>query len=115
MAGIYLPSKDPDDVEPYFVVWCSEDGTNDGGTSDDGELQSATISSVAWTVATGITKDSENEDAVTIDGVSYSANTVATIWLSGGTAGTTYSIICKIVTSDSRTLSQTIVIPVEER
>ena len=114
MTDILLPSKDPDDVEPYYVVWCSEDNTNDGSVDDTGELQGATISSVTWTVPDGITKDSENEDQVVIAGITYAVNTVCTIWLSSGVAGTTYSIECKITTSDSRTLTQTIVIPVEE-
>ena len=112
MTGKYLPSKDPDSIEPYFVVWCDKDGTNTGAAGDDGELQGATISTVTWTVPTGITKVSDNKDAITINGVSYAASTVCTIWLSGGTAGTDYSLGCKIVTSDSRTLDQTIVIPV---
>ena len=109
-----LPSKDPDAVEPYFIVWCDVDGTNDGTAGDSGELQGATISTTTWTVPTGITKDSENESAVTIAGVSYGINTVATIWLSGGTANTDYSIECQITTSDSRTLDKTIIIPVRE-
>lgn len=112
----YKPSKDPDDTEPYFIVWCSKDGTNDGSTSDDGELQSDTISSSTWTVASGITKDSDNTDAITIAGISYSANTVATIWLSGGTADTDYDLTNTITTSGSpaRTLSKTITVPVRE-
>jgi len=104
---IVLDAKDPDAVEPYFIVWCDADGTNDGSTADDGELQSATISTVTWTVPTGITQDSANTNSVTINGITYDANTVATIWLSGGTDGTDYDIECKITTSDSRTLVQT--------
>lgn len=116
MTGSILPAKDPSDVEPYFVVWCDlSTGTNDGGTSDDGELQGATISTSAWTVQTGITKDKDDTDAVTIGAVSYGANTVATIWLSIGTAGTDYTLVNKIVTSDARTLSKTIIVPVKER
>lgn len=111
--AIILPAKDPDAVEPYFIVWCDEgDGTNDGSSSDGGELQGATISTVTWTVPTGITKDSETEDAVTIKGVSYDANTVTTIWLSSGTPRVEYEFQCVITTSDSRTLTQSIVIPV---
>ena len=107
-----LPSKDPDNVEPYFIVWCDKDGTNDGSTGDSGELQGATIATATWTVPTGITKASDNKNAVTIAGVSYSANTVATVWLSGGTANTDYDCLCRVVTSDSRTLDKTITIPV---
>ena len=110
--SIELPPKDPDNVEPFFVVWCDEDGTNDGSAADDGELQGATISTVTWTVPTGITKDSSNQSAVTINGVTYGINTVATVWLSGGAAETDYDLECKITTSDSRTLVQTITIPV---
>lgn len=114
--AIILPSKDPDAVEPYFVVFCSLDGTNDGSATDDGELQGADISSVTWTIPTGIIKDSQNQDSVTIDAVTYDANTVATIWLSSGTDETDYPLDCKIVTNESpaRTLPQTVIIPVRE-
>lgn len=110
----FLPSKDPDDIEPYFVVWCDKDGTNSGAVADDGELQGATISTSTWTVPSGITKASDNTDAVTINGVSYGANTVATIWLSSGTNNTDYEIVNKITTSDGRTLSKSITIPVRQ-
>ncbi len=104
--------KDPNSVEPFYIIWCSPDNTNDGSISDTGELQSATISTTDWTVPTGLTKDSENESSVTIKGVTYDANTVACIWLSSGTDGTSYDVACKITTSDSRTLEHTITIMV---
>jgi len=110
-----LPAKDPNSIEPYFIVWCDEDGTNDGGATDNGELQGATISTATWTVPTGITKTSDNTSAVTIQGVSYAINTVATIWLSGGTDGTDYECLCRITTSDSRTLDKTITIRVRSQ
>ena len=109
----YWPSKDPNAVEPYFVVWCDKTGTNVSG--DDGELQGATIATAVWTVPTGITAASSNISAVTIDGISYAASTVATVWLTGGTVNTQYSINCRITTSDSRTLDQTCVLNVEEQ
>ena len=105
-----LPPKDPNAVEPYYIVWCDKDGTNDGTANDDGELQSATISTVAWTVPTSITEDSHNQNAVTIRGVSYGANTVACIWLSAGTVGVDFDLLCRIVTSDSRTLDKTMTV-----
>ena len=108
-----LPAKDPDNVEPYHIVWCDKDGTNDGSTTDSGELQSATISTSAWTVPSGITEDSNNTAAITIAGVSYGANTVATIWLSGGTAGNVYELTNQITTSDSRTLDKSICVRVK--
>ena len=106
--------KDPNSVEPFYVVWCSEDNTNDASTDDTGELKSATISTSTWTVPTGITKDSDVKTAVTVQGVTYAANTVATIWLSSGTAGTDYEVVNRIVTSDSRTLDHTIIIKCRE-
>lgn len=112
-----MPAKDPNSVEPYFVVWCSPDGVNNGSVDDNGELQGETISTVTWTVPDGITKDSDNKSAVTIHGVNYSVNTVCTIWLSGGTDGRNYDIACKIVTSGNpaRTLEKTIRIPVRHQ
>lgn len=108
-----MPAKDPDSVEPYFIIWCDlDDGTNTGAATDTGELQGATISTATWTVPTGITKNSNNQNAVTINGVSYGANTVCTVWLSGGTVDTDYTLSCKITTSDSRTLDKSIIIPV---
>ena len=113
----YAPSKDPNNIEPYFFIWCSKkSGLNSGAAADTGELQGATIASYTVTVPTGITKNSDNKSAVTIKGVSYGANTVVTVMLSGGTAGTEYSVNCRIVTSDSpaRTLDATMIIPVQE-
>lgn len=115
MAFVFAPEKDPNSVEPYFVVWCDKDGTNDGSTSDDGELQGATISTVTWTIPSGITKDTSNQGAVTIKGVSYGVNTVATVWLSSGTDGTDYTLACKITTSDSRTLEKSFIVPVRSQ
>ncbi len=84
--------KDPDAVLDYgfdFTSWL-----------DIGE----TISSVTWVVPSGITKDSEVTGTVTVK-----------VWLSGGTAGTTYSIAAKIVTTDSRTDERTMDIKVVDR
>ena len=106
--------KDPDSVESFFVVWSSKDATNDASVDDSGELQSATISTSTWTVPVGITKDSDNKGAVTIQAVVYAINTVATIWLSGGVAGVDYALVNQITTSDSRTLDHTIIIQVRE-
>lgn len=113
MAIIPVPSKDPNNVEPYHFIWCDRDGTNDGSASDNGELQGATISSFTITVTSGITVDSSNKNAVTIRGISYSVNTVVTVWLSGGTVGASYDVLCRVVLSDGRTLDQTIRVPVE--
>jgi hypothetical protein len=109
------PTKDPNNVEPYFFIWCSKKtGLNDGSASDTGELQGATITSYTVTVPAGITKDSDNKSAVTIHGVNYAISTVVTVWLSGGTDGTDYDVLCRIVTNETpaRTLDATMTIPV---
>lgn len=114
----YVESKDPNSVEPYFFIWCDEDGTNTGADNDKGVLQGATISTSTTTV-TNATEDSENLNAVTLsdaDGnhVSYDANTVVTVWISGGTVNTNITVHNRITTSDSRTLDKTMIIPVKE-
>ena len=62
----------------------------------------------------GITKDSDNKSSVTIAGITYAINTVATVWLSGGVAGTDYALINQIDTSGNRTLDHTILIKVRD-
>lgn len=85
--------KDPNAVLDYVLDW----GENYLATGE-------TINSVVWTVATGITKDSDSK-----------TDTTTTIWLSGGTALTSYTIACKIVTSQSRTDERTFTVQVENR
>ncbi len=85
--------KDPNAVLDYVIDW----GENYLATGE-------TISSVVWTVDTGITKDSVSK-----------TDTTATIWLSGGTAGENYDIACKIVTNQSRTDERTFTVQVEQR
>lgn len=63
-----------------------------------------TITSRVVTVPTGITKDSDTEAAGKV-----------TVWLSGGTAGMSYSVACKIVTSAGRTDERTIWVQVADR
>ena len=84
--------KDPDAVLDYAFDWTE--------WLEDGD----TISSHTVTVDTGITKDSDNESSGTV-----------TTWLSGGIAGTDYTIACKITTSAGRTDERSIVIHCEER
>jgi hypothetical protein len=104
--------KAPYDIDKWHMLWCNLDGTNDGGTSDDGKLQGETISSSAWTLDTGITEEDSNTDAATISGVSYSADTISTIKISGGDPGTDYQMTNRITTSGGRTLDNTVTIHV---
>lgn len=95
--------KDPAAVLDYKFDWKSL--TNGSGLSDwlaTGE----TISTKTVTADTGITKVS---DSLT------DTNTSVTVWLSGGTAGQSYKVVCQIVTSDGRTDERTMVIKVRSR
>ena len=84
--------KDSDAVLDYVFDWSDW-------------LESAeTISSHVITVDTGLTKDSDSE-----------SSGLVTIWLSGGTAGTDYTVACKIVTSLSRTDERSVLIQCMER
>jgi len=97
--------KDPHAVLDFVFDWAPLTNSTSGGTSDwlaSGE----TISTKTITAATGITVDSSS---IT------DTNTSVTVWLSSGTAGTTYAVACKIVTSASRTDERTINIRVENR
>jgi hypothetical protein len=115
MAGQGVDNKDPKNVEPFFFRFCDETGLNDGSAADEGRLQGATISSItSITADTGITVGAYNSQAVTVDGISFAANTVVTVWLSGGTDYTDYEVECVIVTSDSRTLAKTMIVPVKQ-
>lgn len=76
--------KDPNAVLDYQINWVTWLGTD-------------TISSSTWTVPTGITKDSDT-----------STTTTTTIWLSGGTDGTDYELVNRIVTAAGRTEDRTI-------
>lgn len=95
--------KDPDATLDYkFDFAASTNSTGDSDWLASGE----TISSHTIDADSGITVDSSSLT---------DTNTSVTVWLSGGTAGTTYSVRCEIVTSASRTDERTMKILVEER
>lgn len=83
-------SKDPNDVLDYMVNAATWLGTD-------------TISSVSWTVPTGLTKDSQSN-----------TTTTATIWVSGGTVGTEYEVLCRVVTAGGKTKDWTIGFTIEQ-
>ena len=85
-ADVPFVRKDPSDVLDYQVKWAAWLAAVAGGEP---------IASVTSTVPAGITpKHATN------------TTTTATIWLSGGTAGTTYRIACRIATAGGRTAEQ---------
>lgn len=67
-------------------------------------LNGDTIASVAWTVASGLTQESTTN-----------TTTAATIWLSGGTAGTDYEVTCRITTASGRIADRSFVVRVVEQ
>ena len=86
------PYKDPDEVLDYELDWSTHLDTGD------------TISSSTWTVPAGLTKNSDtNGDSTT------------TIWLQGGTEGTTYTLLNEIVTAGGRTEQQSVTLSVRSK
>jgi hypothetical protein len=69
---------DPDSVLDYMIDWT-------------GWLGADSIATSTWIVPAGLTKTSDTHDATT-----------ATIWLSGGTANSTYTVTNHIVTAGGR-------------
>lgn len=106
--------KDPDSVEPYYVVWCDKDGINNGSGLDYGELQGATIVTSSWEVVSGnVVIDSDSIAAISIHGTDYPTNTVAKVVLSGGENGTMAIVRNRITTTDGRILDKSIEIPIK--
>lgn len=92
--------KDPSAVLDYTIDW-NASGANGGPWLQTGEtITSASV----WTIPTGITKTSQTD-----------TTTMSTVWLSGGTAGTAYTITCKITTSSGRTDERSFVVVVKQR
>ena len=87
----YPATKDPNSTLDYTVTWSSW-------------LTADTISSVAWTVETGITQTAATN-----------TTTTATIWLSGGEAGTEYTVTCRVTTAGGRIDQRSIAVRVAQR
>lgn len=88
--------KDPEAVLPFTVDWSAWlTAEND------------TASAITWTVPTGLTQ--EATPAPTI------VSGKATVWISGGTPGETYPVVCRIATTGGRVDERTIRIRVEQR
>jgi hypothetical protein len=83
--------KDPDAVLDYQVDWSSW-------------LNGDTISTSSWTVPQGLSKESDSK-----------STTATTVWLSGGVAGQSYSVVNHIVTAAGREEDRTIKIMCLER
>lgn len=90
--GIKTFLKDPDAVLDYEMDW------------SDWLVDTDTIVTSTWTADTGITIDSNTN-----------STTSATVWLSGGAAGSSYTVTNSIVTDDGRADDRSITIRCSER
>lgn len=84
-------TKDPNAVLDYTLDWTKW-------------LDGDTLSSATFTVPNGVTKDDESNDTTT-----------ATVWVSGGTAGTSYVIRCRVTTAAGRTEDRSFTLLVDDR
>ena len=85
-------TKSPGDVLDYSMDWI------------DWLAEGDTITASEWAVPTGITEDSNS-----------ATTTVTTIWLSGGTENRSYTLTCKITTTQGRTKERSFIIKVEDQ
>lgn len=83
--------KDPDAIKDYICDWAEW-------------LNGDTIATSTWTVPVGITKVSDTHN-----------NTEATIILSGGASGTTYTFVNRITTTGGRTDERSIQLKVQSQ
>lgn len=84
--------KDPEAVLEYPFDW------------NDWLADSETITSYVVTVPAGLTLNADGQ-----------ASGVVTPWISGGTAGQSYRVECKVTTSEGRTDERSVSIMVQER
>lgn len=84
--------KDPGAILDYSFDWTDWLGTNE------------TITATSWTVPAGLTKVSE----------AFSAY-VSTCRISGGTAGTGYTVTCQITTNEGEIDRRSLLLTVENR
>jgi hypothetical protein len=98
--------KDPDAVLNYGHDW-ADGGDNDGASDDTGWLQSATISTSAWTVT--------GPDALLVVDSDANDTTTTSVVLSGGTVPYTYNVINHIVTGAGHEDDRSIQVKVVER
>lgn len=91
----YSAIKDPQAELDYAIDW--SDWLSDGDTID----------SSTWSV-------SGQDSALLIDATT-NTTTSATVWLSGGTVGKSYSVANRVVTSQGRTDDRTIKIVVLDK
>lgn len=87
--------KDPDATLDFAVDWTAELRAGDS------------ITAAAWTVPAGITQPATPVASLT--------GAKATVWLTGGSVGETYPVVCRVTTAQGRIDERTIRITVVQR
>lgn len=106
-TGFYYECTTAGRTSAHYPTWPRASGqtVNDGSVVWTARHPTGssipTISSVTWTLPSGITKDSQTE-----------AGLVAFITVSDGTDGVDYEIVCTMTPSIGNVIEQTITIPV---
>jgi hypothetical protein len=85
-------TKDPGEKKDYAIDWSDHLGAD-------------TIATSTWVVGTGLTESTPAPSATT---------TVATIWLSGGTAGTEYRVTNHVITTQGREFERSFMVNVQD-
>jgi len=106
VSDFFTINKDPQAVLDYTWDWKALTNGSTDPDATDWLASGETISSHTVTPASGLDKDSS---ALT------DTNTSVTAWLSGGTAGTHYEVVCHIVTSAGREDDRTLKVYVKQR
>lgn len=88
---MFTAVKDPQSTLDYRFDWSAW-------------LTTDTITTVAWTVPAGITQTAATN-----------TTTTATIWLSGGTVGTRYTVVCRITTAAGRIDERSLLVSVQQK
>jgi len=94
-VALRWPDKDPNADKDYNLDWTARLASGE------------TIISAVWTSSpSGLTHPVEDQSI---------SNGVCTVWVSGGTAGTAYSLTCRITTSRGMVDDQTVTIKIVEQ
>jgi len=118
MAFKTVDPKDPSAVLIHYAKFGST--LNDGSPTDRGYLQGRTLDKTAIDAATisvspsgGVVVDSHSvvSTTITIEGITYPANTVVQITLSGGVASTDYNITIPLTLSTGEIDERTFTVP----
>ena len=118
--GDFRVIKDPDADLDYAIEWASHTEPNDGTSNDDGWLRGDYLVQSTWSVtgpdpamlihnqAIGDIVDEDTKQVI-------STNTLAKVWLGGGTPNQSYRVVNSIVTFEGREEDRTIVVRVTQR